>query len=29
MTDLSQVNDMISSKVDIDYPDFSKLPDAV
>jgi alkylhydroperoxidase family enzyme len=29
MTDSSQVNDMISSKVDIDYPDFSKLPDAV
>jgi alkylhydroperoxidase family enzyme len=29
MTDSSQVNDMISSKVEIDYPDFSTLPEAV
>jgi hypothetical protein len=29
MTDAPQNNDMISSKVDIDYPDFAKLPDQV
>jgi hypothetical protein len=29
MTDAPQANDMISSKVDIEYPDFTKLPDQV
>jgi alkylhydroperoxidase family enzyme len=29
MTDQSQDNDMISSKVEIEYPDFKKLPDDV